>query len=149
MAVNFVPEGLHTVTPYITIQNVAKLIEFVTRVFGAEEREKVTRPDGSIMHAEVRIGDSVIMMGEPQGGVQSMPCSLYVYVRDTDAAYRRALDAGAASMMEPADQFYGDRNSGVMDPLGNVWWIGTHQEDVAPDELARRAQAFTQRRSAA
>ncbi len=149
MAVSYVPEGLHTVTPYITIQNVAKLIDFLTKVFGAEERERMTRPDGSIMHAEVRIGDSLIMMGEPQAGLQAMPCALYVYVPDTDAAYRCALDAGAVSLMEPADQFYGDRNAGVKDQLGNVWWIGTHQEDVAPDEIARRAEAAMQRRKGA
>jgi len=91
------------------------------------------------MHAEVMVGDSPIMLGEPMGQFQPMPASIYVYVPDTDACYQRAIKAGAASLMEPADQFYGDRNAGVRDPAGNVWWIGTHIEDVAPEEIARRA----------
>lgn len=93
------------------------------------------------MHAEVKIGDSVIMMGEPMGDFKPMPGSIYLYVKDTDATYRKAIQAGAVSIMEPADQFYGDRSAGVKDPLGNFWWIATHIEDVPPEELARRAAA--------
>jgi uncharacterized glyoxalase superfamily protein PhnB len=118
---------------------VAKVIDFLSQTFDAKETERMTRPDGAIMHAEVRIGDSPIMLGEPAGQFQPMPACIYVYVTDTDAAYQRALGAGATSLMEPADQFYGDRNAGVRDPAGNVWWIGTHIEDVAPEEIARRA----------
>ncbi len=139
MAVRHVPEGYHTATPYLVVPGVARVIDFLSQTFDAKETERMTRPDGAIMHAEVRIGDSPIMLGEPAGQFQPMPASIYVYVPDTDAAYQRALRAGATSLMEPADQFYGDRNAGVRDPAGNVWWIGTHIEDVAPEEIARRA----------
>ncbi len=140
MAVKPVPEGYHTATPYLIVPNVAGVIDFLKQAFGAEEiHERMQRPDGAIMHAEVRIGNSPIMMGEPTGQFQPMPASIYLYVADTDAAYQRALKAGGTSLMEPADQFYGDRNAGVRDPAGNVWWIGTHKEDVSPEELRRRA----------
>lgn len=123
MAVKPIPDGYHTVTPYLIVQGVAKLIDFLKQAFEAEEIHRTTRPDGTIMHAVVRIGDSVVMMGE----FKPMPGSIYLYVNDTDATYKRALQAGAASMMEPADQFYGDRNAGVKDPVGNHWWIATHK----------------------
>jgi hypothetical protein len=100
------------------------------------------RPDGTIMHAEVRVSDSVVMMDEPMGEFTPRPGSLYVYVSDTDAVYKRALQAGATSLTEPADQFYGDRNASLQDPVGNQWWIATHQEDVSPEELAKRAEAL-------
>ena len=146
MAVKPVPDGYHTVTPYLTVPGVAKLIEFVQRAFDAVEvHECMKRPDGTIMHAEVKIGDSMVMMGEPMGCPPS-PAALYLYVPDTDAIYRRALAAGATSLMEPADQFYGDRNAGVRDPAGNHWWIATHKEDVPPAELARRAVAAVKQR---
>jgi PhnB protein len=92
------------------------------------------------MHAEVFIGDSAVMMGEPVGETPALPGSLYLYVEDTDSTYRRAIDAGATSLMEPANQFYGDRNAGIKDPSGNMWWIATHVEDVTPEEMARRAR---------
>ena len=139
MPVKPVPEGYHSVTPYIIVPGVAGVIDFLKQVFGATESERMARPDGTIMHAEVRIGDSPIMLGEPMGPFGPMPASIYLYVADTDGAYQRALKAGATSLMEPADQFYGDRNAGVRDPAGNVWWIGTHIEDVAPEEIARRS----------
>src|SRR6266568_5870663 len=106
--------------------------------FDATELERMSRPDGTIGHAEVRIGDSVVMMGEARGESTPMPGTLYVYVSDTDAVYKRALEAGAASLMEPADQFYGDRNAAVKDAVGNRWWIATHKEDVSPQEIVRR-----------
>jgi uncharacterized glyoxalase superfamily protein PhnB len=141
MAVNYLPNEYNNVTPYLVVDGAAKLIDFLKHVFGATEKEIMKTPDGRVMHAEVRIGDSVIMMGEPGGQWKAMPASLYVYVQDTDAVYKRALEMGAASRMEPADQFYGDRNAGVQDSWGNLWWIATHKEDVAPDELERRAKA--------
>jgi PhnB protein len=142
MPVKPVPDRYHSVTPYLVVENVPKLIDFLRQVFGATETEPPMRtPDGRVMHAEVTIGDSVIMMGEPTGEWKAMPATLYVYVETVDAAYRRALAAGAISMMEPADQFYGDRNAGVKDAFGNVWWIGTHIEDVSPEELQKRAAA--------
>lgn len=97
--------------------------------------------DGTIMHAEVRIGDSVVMMGESGGEFTPMPASIHLYVEDTDATYKRALRAGATSLREPADQFYGDRSAGVKDLAGNHWWIATHKEDVSPEELEKRAAA--------
>jgi len=137
-----IPDGFHTVTPYLIVPGVAKLIEFLQQAFDAKEIHRSARPDGSIMHAQVRIGDSFVMMGEPIGQWKPMPGSIYLYVNDTDAFYKRALQAGATSLMAPADQFYGDRNAGVKDPLGNHWWVATHIEDVPPDELEKRAEAF-------
>jgi PhnB protein len=141
MAVKPIPEGYHSITPYLMVSGVAKLIDFLKKAFGAvETHPPATGPDGRVMHAEVKIGDSMLMMGEPMGKFPEMPGSLYLYVPDIDATYKNALNAGATSLMEPADQFYGDRGAGVKDPYGNVWWIGTHIEDVAPDELAKRAE---------
>ena len=141
MAVNPIPNGYHTVTPYLVVRSAGQLIDFLKRAFGGKETICTTKPDGSIGHAEVKIGDSMIMLGEACGEWQAMPCAIYLYVPDTDALYQRALQAGATSIMEPADQFYGDRNAGVKDPCGNIWWIGTRIEDVAPEEMKRRAEA--------
>jgi uncharacterized glyoxalase superfamily protein PhnB len=141
MAVKPIPDGYQTVIPYLVVSGAAKVIEFVKKVFDATSVECMTRPDGSIHHAEVRIGDSVVMLSDASEKYPARPAMLYVYVTDTDAAYRRALAAGGTSLMEPANQFYGDRNAGVQDPTGNSWWIGTHVEDVPPDELKRRAAA--------
>lgn len=146
MANNAIPEGFHTVTPYLLVENAAKVIDFMKQAFDGEEIERMTQPDGGIMHAEVKIGDSVVMMGEARGEWKALPCSMYVYVDDTDAVYERALQAGAASVMEPMDQFYGDRNAGVRDPSGNLWWIATHKEDVPPEEMAKRAEAHLKQR---
>jgi PhnB protein len=141
MSVKPVPEGYHSVTPYLVVEGAPKLIDFVIEAFGAEERERMTRADGTIGHAEVLIGDSLVMLAEASAQWKPMPAAIYLYVPDTDAVYRRALDAGASSIMEPADQFYGDRNAGVKDPTGNLWWIGTHKEDIPREELERRAAA--------
>jgi PhnB protein len=141
MAVKPIPDGYHTVTPYLVVPRVAELIDFLKQAFGAEEMFRMPRPDGAIAHAEVRIGDSMVMMGEPMGQFQPMLAMIHLYVDDADTMYKRALEAGATSVREPTDQFYGDRTAGVKDPAGNQWWIATHKEDVAPDELARRAEA--------
>jgi PhnB protein len=142
MTPRYLPEGHHTATPYLVVHGVKGVIEFLKRTFGAEEScPPMTRSDGSIMHAEVRIGDSRIMMGEPSERFEPMPAMIYVYVPDTDAVYERALAAGATSVMEPADQFYGDRNAGGKDRAGNLGWIGTHKEDVSPEEAQERAVA--------
>jgi PhnB protein len=144
MAVKPIPEGYHSVTPYLVVQGVPTLLDFLKRAFDATEIFRMPRPDGTIMHAEVKIGDSIVMMGEATGEFQPMPGSLHLYVNDADATYQRALQAGATSIMEPADQFYGDRSAGVQDTVGNRWWIATHREDVPPEELRRRADAFMQ-----
>ncbi len=141
MAVKPIPDRYHTVTPYLTVPCVADLIEFLKKAFEAQEEELLTGPGGAVYHAEVRIGDSVIMMGQARGEWKPMPGVLYMYVKDTDAVYQRALAAGATSILEPTDQFYGDRNAGVKDLFGNMWWMATHVEDVPPAELAKRAEA--------
>ncbi len=140
MPVKPIPEGYHSVTPVLTVHGADRLIEFLKQAFGAVELERFQGPNGIIMHAEVKIGDSIIMLGEANERFQARPANLYVYVEDTDAIYRRALQSGANSVMEPANQFYGDRNAGVSDPTGNFWWIGTHIEDVSREELEKRAR---------
>jgi len=137
-----VPEDHNSVSPYIIVPGAARLIDFLKQTFEAAELGRMAQPDGTIMHAEVKIADSVIMIADASAEYGPMPARLHVYVTDVDSAYQRALQAGATSQMEPADQFYGDRESGVIDPFGNVWWIGMHKEDVSADELAKRAEAF-------
>ncbi|TMA81275.1 MAG: VOC family protein [Deltaproteobacteria bacterium] len=141
MTVRAIPEGYHTVTPYLVVEGVPKLIEFLTRAFDAKEVFRMAMSDGTIRHAEVQIGDSRVMMGEAQGPHRPIPAMLHLYVADADAVYARALRAGATSITAPADQFYGDRTGGVQDACGNQWWIATHNEDVSAEELARRAEA--------
>ncbi len=136
-----IPDGYHSVTPYLIVDNVAGLVRFLEQAFGAKEGYRSTRPDGKIAHTEVRIGDSVVMMGGARDEWKARPGGFYLYVPDTDAVYKRALEAGGKSLMEPANQLYGDRNAGVSDPAGNQWWIATHIEDVAPEELERRFAA--------
>jgi PhnB protein len=142
MAVNWKPEEYHTVTPYLIGRGTAALIDFVKQAFGAEERQRILTPDGGIIHAEVRIGDSVVMMGDASDEFKAMPTSIHLYLEDVDAAYRRAVQAGGKSLREPTDQFYGDRSAGVADASGNQWWLATHVEDVSPEEMQRRQEAM-------
>ncbi len=135
----FLPPGFHTITPYLTIEGAECLIEFLKQAFDAEEIHRTLRGDGSIGHAQLKIGDSFVMLAEATDPWKPMPTAIYLYVPDTDSTYRRAVAAGATSIMEPADMFYGDRNAGVQDTSGNYWWIATHVEDVSPEELSRRA----------
>ena len=142
MAAKPVPEGYHSVTPYLIVQGAAKTIDFARKAFGAEMAvEPMKRPDGKIMHAELKIGDSHVMVSDADERHPAMPSMLYLYVPDVDSAYRRAVSAGGTSLMEPMDQFYGDRSGGVKDPAGNQWFIGTHKEDLSPAELRKRAEA--------
>jgi PhnB protein len=136
-----IPDGYHTVTPYLTIRDVPRLIEFVQQAFGATEILRMPGPDGAVVHAEVAIGDSRVMMGEANASSPPMPGNIHLYVVDADALYHLALQAGATSLREPTDMFYGDRMAGVRDPVGNYWWIATHKEDLPPAELARRSAA--------
>ncbi|HMZ81442.1 MAG TPA: VOC family protein [Acidobacteriota bacterium] len=136
-----IPDGYHTVTPYLVVENPANLLEFLTSAFDARVTFASRHSDGSVGHAEVKIGDSMIMIGPAGPQSQPMPSMLYLYVPDTDAVYAQALKAGGVSIMEPANQFYGDRNAGVKDHFGNQWWIATHVEDVSPEELEHRAKA--------
>jgi PhnB protein len=138
-----IPEGYHVVTPYLVVQGAEKLIDFMKQAFDAKETERMLMPDGSIGHAEVRISDSVIMLGDARGETwKAMPSSIFLYVEDCDTVYIRALEAGATTLMEPKDQFYGDRSGGVKDPVGNHWFIATHKEDLTREELDKRAQDY-------
>jgi len=137
MAIKAIPDGYHSVTPYLIVKGAAQLIDFMKEAFGAEEEYRMPG-GGGIMHAVVRIGDSRVMMSDAMAEYGPMPTMLYLYVPDVDAVYKRALQAGATSIMELQDQFWGDRTGAVKDTLGNVWWIATHVEDVSFEELERR-----------
>ena len=139
MAANFQPESFHTITPYLSVIDAELLLNFLLEVFDGQVVEKLLRPNGRINHAEVRIGDSIIMLGEPEDESGVVSTILYVYVPDTDVSYDKALKAGATSVREPADQYYGDRSAAILDPCGDTWYIATHMEEVPPDELRRRA----------
>jgi len=141
MAAKPIPDGYHTVTPYLVVQGVDKLIDFLKKAFGAKERFRHKRPDGGTGHAEVTIGDSIVMMGEASEAWKATSAMIYLYVNDVDETYKRALQAGGKSMMEPTNMFYGDRSGAVIDPCGNQWGIATHVEDVSQEEMARRAKA--------
>lgn len=140
-AVKPIPEGYHSVTPCFTVEDAPGLLAFVKQAFDAVEVHRTLDDDGKIRHAEFRIGDSMLMLSQARGEWKAEPGSVYVYVPDVDATYRKALAAGATSLMEPADQFYGDRSGGVKDAHGITWWLGTHVEDVSGEEIQRRASA--------
>jgi uncharacterized glyoxalase superfamily protein PhnB len=134
------PDGFHTVNPYLAVKGATRLLDFLALAFGAEEiGERFRGPDGAIMHAAVRIGDSMIEVSDAPGEVTL--AALHMYVEDTDAAYRRAIGAGGTSLREPMTTFYGDRSAGVKDPSGNSWWLACHVEDVSQEEMVRRMQA--------
>jgi PhnB protein len=137
MSVKPIPEGFTAVTPYLVVEGAASLLDFMKQAFGADERLRMDGPDGTINHAEVSIGGSVVMLGDAG---EAMPGFIYLYVDDCDATYERALAAGATSVREPSDQFYGDRNATVRDPVGNMWGIATHVEDVSDAEIAKRVE---------
>ena len=149
MPVKPVPDGYHSITPYLVVKGGARAIEFYRRAFGATELMRMAQPDGRIGHAELRIGDSVLMLADehPEIGARSpqtiggSPVSILLYVPDVDATVARAVEAGATLTRPVADQFYGDRTGGVTDPFGHVWYVATHVEDVPPDEMAARAAA--------
>jgi len=146
--VPYKPDGMRSVQPYLLVERVSRLIAFVEAVFGGELRMKLDRPDGTVMHAEIALGDSVVMAGEPMEPYGAMPGSLYVYVPDCDAVYRKALENGAESIMVPTDMKHaGERYGGVRDETGNVWWIATHREDLTPEEQARRIEEMKGGRS--
>ena len=127
----YIPKGLHNVNVYMHPLRAEPVIGFLKRAFGAQELAKYASPDGVVHHAEIRVGDSVVEMGEAHGIYQPMQSMFYVYVPECDAVYKRALAAGAKSIQEPAEQTYGDRSAGVTDSFGNTWYIATHIKDVA------------------
>lgn len=145
MAVKPIPDGYRSIQPYLMIDGATKAIEFYKKAFGATERLCMKQPDGRVGHAEIVIGDSCIMMADENPKLQAFApphyggssVSLLIYTKDCDAMYQRALAAGAKSDREPADQFYGDRMAGVVDPFGYKWWIATHIKDVSKEELEK------------
>ena len=142
-----VPDGYHTITPQLTLDNAARTIEWYQRAFGAEELSRSVGPDGTIMHAELKIGDSRFMVndvvtGKGPKGFGGSPASLWLYVNDSDAFYNRAVSAGAEVQMPLGDQFWGDRGGAVADPEGYTWWIATRKEDLTPAETHQRAADF-------
>jgi PhnB protein len=141
VAVKPIPDGYHTVTPFLNVKGTAKLIDFLKNALGAEEVMRMPGPDGAVMHAEVNIGNSRLMLSEAMQGAPSSS-SFYLYVNDVDTAYKRAVDAGAISQTAPTDQFWGDRMASVLDPCGNTWSIATHKEDPSPEEIAKRMAAM-------
>jgi PhnB protein len=149
-AVKPVPDGYHTATPYIICRGAAKAIDFYKQAFGAEELMRLAGPDGKIGHAEIRIGDSPIMLADehPEMGAVSpqsiggTAVGILLYVPDVDAVFRRAIAAGATVERPVEDKFYGDRMGGVIDPFGHRWYIGTHKEDLSTEEVTRRAAAM-------
>jgi PhnB protein len=149
MAVEPVPEGYHTLTPYLAVENAADAIEYYKQAFGAEEKFRMDAPGGKIGHAELQIGDSHVMLSDPfpqsstktPTEVGATTGSIFMYVEDVDAVVKQAVDAGATVTMEVADQFWGDRFGTITDPFGHIWAIATHIEDVPPEEMAERAKA--------
>jgi PhnB protein len=123
------------------VQGAGKLIDFMKAAFDAQETVRMPMPDGSIGHAELRIGNSMIMLGEARDQWKAMPTSLYLYLEDVDAVYARAVAAGGTPVSEPKNQFYGDRSGSVQDMCGNFWWMATHIEDVSEEEMKRRMDA--------
>ncbi len=149
MATEPIPEGYHTLTTYLTMDNAADAIEFYKDVFGAKERMRMDAPGGKIGHAELEIGDSLLMLSDAFPGATSRPptelggttAGAFMYVEDVDGVVKRAVESGATITMEVADQFWGDRFGSITDPFGHIWSIATHVEDVSPEEIAERAKA--------
>ena len=149
MAVQAIPDGYYSLTPYLVCKDAAKAIDFYTKAFGAQEVVRMPGPGGRIMHAEVKIGNSMLMLSDenpdrgavaPTGTGRS--ASLMFYTADVDAVFKRAIDAGAKSIEAPTDMFWGDRMGNLMDPFGHQWAIATHKEDVSPEEMQKRMQAI-------
>ncbi|MGM3274843.1 VOC family protein [Ralstonia sp. 24A2] len=157
MAVKPIPEGYHSVTPYLSIKGAARAIEYYKQAFGATELLRAPGPDGRVMHAEIRIGDSVIMMADEVPNMasaspdtlQSTSVGLMIYVPNVDTVFANALKAGGTEVRPVVDQFYGDRSGTLKDPFGHVWTVSTHVEDVSPDEMNRRMEKWTKEQAGA
>lgn len=144
-----IPEGYHTITPSLTVRDCARALEFYKKAFGAEERMRADGPGGKVWHAEIKVGDSIVMVNDefPEQGsvapptIGGSPVGLWFYTKDVDAAYKRAVQAGATTDMEPDDMFWGDRMCALRDPFGHKWTLATHIEDVSPEEMEKRQKA--------
>ena len=153
MSAKAIPEGHHTVTPYLCIKGAASALEFYKKAFEATELMRLAQPDGRIGHSEIRVGDSVIMLSDefPEIGARSpqaiggSPVTIHLYVEDVDTVFNQAVAAGVKVKRPVADQFYGDRIGGVEDPFGYTWWIATHKEDLSSEEIQKRAIAAAAR----
>jgi PhnB protein len=149
MPVKPIPDGYRTITPYLAVDDAAEAIEYYKKAFGAKERARMDAPGGKIGHAELEIGDSLVMLSDALPQFSTRPpkelggtsASIFMYVEDVDAVVKQAVDAGATVTMEIEDQFWGDRFGSVQDPFGHLWSIATHVEDVPPEEMAERAKA--------
>lgn len=149
MAVKAIPEGYHAVTPYLFLKGAAAAIEYYKKAFGATELSRHPSPDGTIGHAEIKIGDSVIMLADEFPDMKALspktiggtPVLIMVYVDDADTVFKRSLAAGGKELQPMKDAFYGDRSGTLLDPFGHMWTIATHKEDVSPEEMARRMEA--------
>ena len=146
-----IPEGYHSINTYLVVKNADKAIQFYKKAFGAEERFRMHGPDGkTIMHADLKIGDSVFMLTEESKEMKSLspesiggsPVTMYVYVKDVDSIYNQAVSEGATVLKPVSDQFYGDRSGYLRDPFGHLWSIATHKKDLSPDELRKAAEVF-------
>lgn len=137
--VDAVPEGFHTATPFLIVNDADALVEFMKKGLNAQEVYCLRTEGGSIMHAQMKIGNSMIMVGGASG-MPEMLGAIYLYLEDADAAYEKAIKAGGQSVIAPRDEFYGDRMGGIKDPFGNTWWFATHIEDVPNEELRKRAK---------
>jgi PhnB protein len=153
MATNYIPAGYHTATPYLIMSDAARAIDFYKRAFGATELHRYDAPGGKIGHAEIKVGDSVIMLADeyPDMGyrgpraIGGTPVSIMLYIEDVDTWFKRAVDAGAKELRPVVDQFYGDRSGTLEDPFGHVWTLATHKEDLSHEEMMKRAQAASQK----
>jgi PhnB protein len=149
MPVKPIPDGYHSLTPYIAVKQAADAIEFYRRAFGAKERLRLVAPDGKVGHAELEIGDSVLMLADEHPDMEfrspeafgGAAVTLHLYVKDVDATFRKATEAGAKPVRAVQDQFYGDRTGSLRDPFGHVWHVATHKEDLSSEEIGRRAAA--------
>ncbi|WP_333878196.1 VOC family protein [Methylobacter sp.] len=153
MTVKPIPDGYHSITPYLMIKGAAEAIEFYKQAFGAIEIFRLSHPNGQIGHAEIKIGDSSIMLADPceQQGAFRTPQSLggssvalHIYVKDVDAQFAQAVSAGAKEIKPVLDQFYGDRTGTLKDPFGHIWFIATHKKDISPEEISKRAKELFQ-----
>ena len=142
--VAYMPEGYSNVTPYLVVDGADRLIDFMTQAFGAKERMRLPGPGGAIGHAEMQIGDSVVMLGDSRttDNNRKATAMIHLYVEDADATFKNALAAGATVDQDLETKFYGDRGGSVTDEWGNIWWVSTHVEDIPPEEMGKRAQEF-------
>ena len=137
-----IPDGFHTITPFLIVSQAEMLMEFIKNAFNGHVTSLMRHDDGRIMHATMTIGDSNLMLSDASEHYGPMQAMLHLYVEDVDQVYRQALQARGESLREPTNEFYGDRSAGIRDPWGNQWWIATHVEDVSEEEIRKRAEEF-------